>query len=117
MTDIGCGCTLNADAYEDTKVYREEVRLARKGHACCECGDMIHPGDRYEHASGLSDYWWRFKTCMTCRAIRRDHCCSWVFGNLREAIWDALGVDYISGRIDPRWNSDDTLPGERVEEP
>lgn len=47
--------------------YRQVTRRARKPHKCCECGGIIKPGERYEHASGVWE--WgpdSYKTCADC---------------------------------------------------
>lgn len=42
-------------------------RKARKAHRCCECKDLIRPGERYEHATGLWEgEWSTYKTCEDC---------------------------------------------------
>jgi len=80
---------------------RNEIRKARKQHVCCECRATIEPGQRYEYAVGKYEDggMWTAKTCMTCRRIRRDFCKSWTYGGLREALWECLGIDYITGEI------------------
>lgn len=99
---IECTCSIDAHSDDDpADLWYEKIRSARKAHRCCECGDAIQPGEQYEYAWGLSEgSWWSAKTCLICRRIRRDHCCTWVYGHLREALWDGLGVDYISGEVD-----------------
>ena len=49
-------------------------RLSRKEHKCCECGQAITPGTKYEYSSGIWDG--RpdsFKTCMSCVEIREEY--------------------------------------------
>ena len=69
---------------------------ARKEHTCCECGEPIKPGEVYEYATGSYDGQIdHYKTCVPCTRIRRDFCCG-IMG-LREALWEALGYDYVTG--------------------
>lgn len=85
--------------YEGPAVSSSQVVKARKAHRCCECGEVIRPGALYECYSGCWDgSWARYRTCLPCMRIRDDLCsCGFVFGQLREAIWEALGMDYITG--------------------
>ena len=65
---------------------------ARKPQRCCECGDPIDPGDRYEIVSGKWEgVWSSFKTCLPCKEIREAFCCEgWVYGSLWEDAEDFL---------------------------
>lgn len=101
MTDLGCSCVCSYD-YDPADVYSEKIRKARKKHTCCECGEDIHTGEKYEDVSGLWEgHWESFKTCLPCLRIRRDVCCSsWLFGELREVIQETFGFDYVTGEYD-----------------
>lgn len=90
---------------------KQEMRTARKEHKCVECGSTIHPGDRYEHTSGVWDGAWEtFKTCRICKAVRADFFHGYLFGTLWEEMRQAygLGFDTIEepGRFD-RWDWSD----------
>ena len=90
-----CICDFDADQQPEFIRY-SEVR-ARKEYKCCECGSPIHAGATYEYVVGK----WEgdfdsFKTCIPCAAIRTDFCGS--FGELRNDIWECLGLDYITGK-------------------
>jgi len=100
MTDLGCACVCSMD-HEGADVSGTMIITARKKHTCCECGEAISPGERYEVISGLWEGSWdRYKTCLPCQRIRDDLCsCGYLFGGLREAIWEALGFDYVSGEF------------------
>jgi len=106
MTDLGCACVCSVVDYDPADVYSSKVVTARKEHTCCECGETIKPGDKYENASGLWEGSWdHYKTCEICLRIRSDVCCDgWLFGQLREAVWDAFGLDYVTGRT---WDDDE----------
>ena len=99
MTDMGCACVCSVD-YDRADVYSSKVVTARKQHKCCECGETIEPGGKYEYVSGCWDGSWdHYKTCEICLRIRNDVCCGggFLFGQLREEVWEAFGVDYVTG--------------------
>ncbi|MFA5053175.1 MAG: hypothetical protein WC565_03915 [Parcubacteria group bacterium] len=91
---ISCDCS--TDDGERPSICRIEWRKARKPHKCCECGDTIAKGQRYEHVSGLWDgNWDRHDTCATCVAIRERYCPhGWIYGSLAEQIEECLDFDY-----------------------
>ena len=80
-----------------TDFYHAEMRRARKPYKCCECGDAIAIGDRYEYATGKSEgSIYSYRTCAPCAEIRAVFCCSgWLF----TALWEA-----IREQLFPRWN-------------
>jgi hypothetical protein len=94
-----CDCSIWADDGEAPAVFREEERQARKAYKCCECRAPIKPGERYENATGLWDgAWATYRTCLTCARIRDDLCKGgYVYAGLREAIWECMGFDYVTG--------------------
>lgn len=96
--DIGCSCICSYDG-EAPDVSNTTWPKARKEHECCECGEAIEPGQRYERTSGLWDgFWDTFKTCRACVRIRADVCCGgFVYGELRELISEEFGFDYVTG--------------------
>lgn len=54
-------------AFSETRIQR-----AAKSHQCCECGERIEPGSRYERVCGLWDGEFTvFKTCLRCAEIRQ----------------------------------------------
>lgn len=76
----------------------EKIVVARKTHKCCECNEMILPGQKYEKVNGKWDgQFSTFKTCITCHTIRQEHCSWWVYGSLREDLRECLGLDYVNG--------------------
>jgi len=76
-------------------------RTARKEHVCCECEGDIKPGDKYEEVRGKWDGEIRvFKTCMPCVIMCDDiFCGSRPLGDAHEYIWEAIGVDIITGEV------------------
>lgn len=68
-------------------------RKARTSHQCCECGEAISSGERYEYTSGVWDNRGAsFKTCRRCAGVRNwfvgeclpSYDCAPCFG----ALWD-----------------------------
>lgn len=92
---IECDCSCDID--ESNRCEIEVWRKARKSHICCECGDEIVPGVRYQVGSGVNAEGepFRFKTCATCVAIRERYCSGgWYWGGLAEQIEPCIGCDY-----------------------
>jgi len=53
-------------------------RVARKGHVCTGCIDVIEKGTRHQVMTGLDDgRWWRARLCAKC---------FWVLYNVPEAV-------------------------------
>ena len=96
---IECACTIDMDGDRYVASFFDaRLPTARKVHRCCEGGEEIKPGEKYEYVCGCWDHEFDvFKTCMTCRTIRHEHCCTWVYGELREAMWEEFGFDYVTG--------------------
>jgi len=109
MTGMECTCSI--DAYDnDEEQWGCEMRnvRARKRYQCVECDSIIAVGDVHEVASGnYGGDWYRYRTCLPCASIRQAHCCSWVWGDLRETLIEVMGMDYVTGRL--------TAWGERME--
>jgi hypothetical protein len=99
VTSCACFC----DTDEQSDVYDARWRVARKAHFCCECCEEIAPGQRYEYASFCyDDSWGHAKTCELCVRIRDDLCGrSFCHGDLRQAIWECLEFDYLTGDEKP----------------
>ncbi len=96
--DFGCACICGFDG-EPPEFMNEKYVHARKEYTCLECGETIKKGERYEYVFGKWDgYLETHRTCMTCVKIRHDVCCSgWTYGTLRDDIWEAYGIDYVTG--------------------
>ena len=93
-------CVMDYDS-EGCDVGSIRYRKARKPHRCCECGDIIEPGQVYEYATACFDYSWSdWKTCRICVAVRNDHGC---FGG---DLWERLIEVYGEGPILGRWDHD-----------
>lgn len=79
-------------------VHKCEVRTARKQHTCCECGETIEPGRKYEYVRGKwEDRWSEYKTCARCANVRRDFFNSYVYGQCVEDFREWHGFDYRDG--------------------
>ena len=94
-----CNCSLDTYDYESPEFHSIDNPMARKTHVCCECGESILPGQTYESASGKWDGdVMTYKTCLVCARIRDDYCWGgYLYGGLRETLWECLGLDYVSG--------------------
>jgi len=92
-----CGCECAHDVRDNPpRVYKASSPTAREDYRCCECGAAILAGEKYDRVWGVGDDGaFVTKTCLVCARITRDYCCH--HGTLRETIWNALGVDYITG--------------------
>lgn len=90
---MSASCDCSWTDIDGWSVGREEMRRARTSHRCCECGDVIKPGDQYEYASGCWDGEWSvYRTCLPCVAIRREYCPSgYIYGMLEETLRECLG--------------------------
>jgi hypothetical protein len=81
MIDFGDGPTIG---------WRERQRLARKSHACGECGRFIATGDRYWYASGVSNgRGFSAKTCEHCHVIT-----DWLSANCQGYIYGGQVEDF-----------------------
>ena len=75
-----------------------KVVTARKEHRCCECGEAIQPGRKYERdVVAFDGDFSTYKTCARCANIRRDYFRSWVYGECVEAFHETHGFDYRDG--------------------
>ena len=93
MGNLGgeCSCSIS---YDPASVYNRKIVKARKEHGCCECGDMIIKGERYEHVKACYDGSWSdFKTCLPCMNIGLSMGCR-MHGGLVEMFWEMFGWDY-----------------------
>ena len=92
-----CSCdSWDGDA-EPSAWWCETWPKARKPHHCGECGDTIPIGAQHQAIRGCdSEGPWTHRTCMTCARIRRDYCAP--LGCLRDELWEALGIDLVTGR-------------------
>jgi len=91
---ISCDCSIDID-YSGELVH-ESFPIARKKYKCCECGEVIEPGQKYNRYTGKwENEFSTFNTCMGCYRIRMQYCYyGWVFGELADQIADCLSFDY-----------------------
>jgi len=73
---------------ETVTLLRESFPVACVPHECGECGDTIHPGERYEkHVTVSEGEMAVYKTCILCQRIRDSlftH--NWYYGRIWEEI-------------------------------
>lgn len=90
-----CSC----DDVTSPSAFRQIFRTARKDHKCCECGETISRGDRYEYSSGVWDgVPSSYKTCLQCMDLRDAYtlhtdCCA-AFRELRSMLQTDLCTSY-----------------------
>ena len=93
---MDCTCLVDG-GYDDNlpEICTTTMRTARKRRQCCECGETITPGDRYEHVRGKWEGTFSaYATCEGCLDIRTTLCCSsWCYGGLFE---DLLNADLLT---------------------
>lgn len=89
-------CTCSMGEADAPQFITENIRIARKTHKCCECGEIINIGDKYENVQGKWDgIMASFHTCIPCKNIREEYFCDWVYGDLQEAFYECFGYDYL----------------------
>ena len=105
---LNCNCNIDFDPDQFPECFTEVMIKARKEHKCCECGDIIMPGQIYRREKGIwNGKWDCFDTCSVCSAIRDDYCsCGFIYGELSKSIWECEGMDYITGETDDAFSSD-----------
>jgi len=105
---IECDCGVD-DTYGDSSSFCKvkEVK-AKKEHTCRECKEKIQKGDTYEYTTGVWDGDFdTIKTCMRCVGVRDTLCKSgYYYGEVREQIYEACGIDYITGEM-AKWLLED----------
>lgn len=116
-----CSCELEYDEDETVECYRDIIRKARKQHTCCECGEPIKPGQRYEYVSGIfghEPFWQR--TCLQCAQIWQDFFDGRLFalnhrGCLSEKLWECRQIDLTEPPDPDDWEEIDAEDAARVE--
>lgn len=84
-------CAYSADG-ESPAFASEATIRARKPHKCCECGQVIAPGDTYERVKGCwNGDFQTYATCAGCVDVRK-RCDSWIYGEL----WTDFDPDDVS---------------------
>lgn len=64
-------CYCEWDDGEMPEFYHERMCKARQEHKCCECGEPIKRGSRFQYATGKWDGKIEaYKTCAYCAALR-----------------------------------------------
>lgn len=80
------------DGGEPAKFYNTKERVARKPHACSECGREISSGEPYRYVSAMWDGDWRPHSIYTCAhcAVSQDWLLRECDGFLHEAVLEDL---------------------------
>ena len=120
MSELICSCELDYD--EAVGCYRETIRKARKEHTCCECGEPIKPGQRYEYVSGIDHDgrpFWQ-KTCLPCAQIWEDFFDGRMFaigggGCLSDYLWECRQISLTSSPDEDDWEEIDAEAAAHVE--
>lgn len=77
--------------------FREQWAVARKPHTCCECREIIQPGDRYCAVAGKWEgEFSTFATCERCQDLRDSYVelgYCYTFGTLWSDHLDMLEMD------------------------
>lgn len=96
MFDAECICGLDGDF--DPMPYCRRYYTARQSHICCECGEEIKPGDKFELVNGCWDgHWSCYKTCTPCMNIANQlFPCGHVHGRLRRDLKEHFGIDFLT---------------------
>jgi hypothetical protein len=88
MTDCTV-CLFVDDGGPQPAFYTSRRVMARRPHRCCECGDAIAVGDRYERVTGKWDgRISTFTTCLNCVDIAEQLSCNGF--RLHERLWEDL---------------------------
>jgi len=82
-------CDSSCDYDYEIVFLKSTTPVARKRHRCCECGEAIEPGSRYDYQALRADEFYTVKTCLVCAAIRRDWRGCQDYGDLWEAIHES----------------------------
>lgn len=93
-----CTCDVDHSDYDGPAFLTERRYRARKQYRCCECRRDIKPKDQYWRATGCWDgRFSSYKTCGGCMTLRKAYTPRvFIYGGLREALWDCLGLDYVT---------------------
>ena len=89
-----CSCDYGGESPE---FFDQREVKARKERRCCECGDLIHSGARYQYTVGKWDGGVEaYHTCLICARVRSDFCAP--FGDLWAVLAEALGREILGPR-------------------
>lgn len=89
MSDYSC---VYVDYVKGPECFTDSIRKARKEHKCCECGDAIKRGDKYEETTGIWDGKPnRYRTCLDCLSVRNAFFCDgWFYTFVWENLYEHL---------------------------
>ncbi len=83
--------------FEAPDVFEQKFPTAKKEYKCCECGQTINPGEKYESAFGVwSGEARRFKRCPICvKTIDFIYGGVCPYQGLDEMLWNDLALETI----------------------
>ena len=95
MPNNFCACYMDVHC-EPPDVHKVTIVQARRLWHCVECHERILPGEPYEFVRGLWEgVWMTYRTCLTCKRIREDLFCNWVYGELSNGLSECLGIGLL----------------------
>lgn len=98
-----CSCLIIIDVADGPEFYFQKIHKACKEYICCECGDKILQGQKYERVFGKWDGGiGEFKTCKDCLSIRDNLFCGYCHGTMWERINEVLEYDECLTEIIPK---------------
>ena len=94
--ECSCECDWYGDG-EPVQMFSEWSPVARKEHACCECGQAIKTGTKYHRQKGLCDgLWFEDITCLPCKSIRDDFAPCAIPGDMACEVAECLGFNIFA---------------------
>ena len=95
---MNCTCSIEGFDTDDTEMFKDCTRTAKKDYRCCECGEIIPKGTPHNYASGKTDgVWWQYRTCLPCDDLRQCFFCSWLYTQLYEDLRNSADDINLSG--------------------
>ena len=85
---------IDPDSVESPAFHDVRIMRAKRDYRCCECGQIILSGERYERAVGKWDGEIdTFRTCLPCSRIRKDFFCTYSYTQMWEDLVEELGEE------------------------
>lgn len=118
MSDCGVCIYSDCNSYCDPSGFQDvRIHKARKEHRCCECGEVIRIGQRYERYAGKHEgEFCSIDTCLPCAEIADAFYCdgrlyggglwesmSYVMSELTTSCFDKLTTPEAKEFLRQRW--------------
>ena len=85
---MSCAISIGGDCDGHAAFSNLQMAKARKVYKCCECGDSIAPGERYERFTANFDgEFCSYKTCIACADIRESFSDVAIYGG---GLWEEM---------------------------